>query len=67
MHGARIAKQEPLALMAFTAPVVLDVKDFLANKGHSAADVERMHSAWIKSVLLSLALWTRPYTRDHLW
>ena len=67
-EGADTPDVVPLRyLVAFTAPVVLDMKDFLANKGHSAADVERMHSAWIKSVLLSLALWTRPYTRDHLW
>ena len=54
-------------LIAFTAPVVLGVKDFLAMKGHSSQDIERMHAAWIKSVLLEIALWSRPYTSSALW
>lgn len=54
-------------LIAFTAPVVLGAKDFLAKKGHSAQDIDRMHAAWTKSVLLEIALWSRPYTSDELW
>ena len=32
-----------------------------ANKGHPAADVERMHFAWCKSMQMQLALWIGPY------
>jgi len=26
-----------------------------------------MQRAWTKTILLHIALWTRPYTRDALW
>ena len=45
---------------------ILDAKPFLAKKGHSAADIERMQ-ACAKSVLLTLALWSRPYVGEDLW
>jgi hypothetical protein len=54
-------------LFAFAGPAVLGAKAFLAKKGHAAADVERMHQAWAKSVLLTLTLWSRPYVRNGLW
>jgi thiaminase len=54
-------------LVAFVAPVVIGAKDFLARKGHSAEDIEHMHQAWTKSVLLEIAFWTRPYTNEGLW
>lgn len=54
-------------LIAFTAPVIVGAKGFLAAKGHSAEDVERMHAAWTKSVLLQVALWSRPYLSNGLW
>lgn len=55
-------------IIAFTA-VVNDpniFKPFLAGKGADAADVERMHQAWCKSLLLQTALWTEPYTNTKL-
>lgn len=45
-------------------PVTATLKPFLAKKGHGAADVERMHQAWIKSVLLQVTLWSHPYVKD---
>jgi hypothetical protein len=54
-------------LIVFTAPVVLGVKGFLAKKGHNAREIERMHAAWSKSVLLEISLWSRPYVRGELW
>jgi hypothetical protein len=54
-------------LLAFAGPVIFSAREFLAEKGHSAADIERMHQAWTKSVLLTLALWSRPYVRANLW
>lgn len=54
-------------LLAFTAQAIISAKVFLGKKGHSAAEVERMHQAWTKSVMLQITLWSRPYTSDNLW
>jgi hypothetical protein len=51
-------------LSALTIPVTTTLKPFLAKKGASAADVEKMHAAWVKSVLLQTILWSYPYVRD---
>jgi hypothetical protein len=40
------------------------MKPFLAEKGAGAAEVEAMHAAWTKAVLLQAILWSRPYVRD---
>lgn len=67
-EGADTPDVVPLRyLWAFAGPVISGAREFLANKGHSAAEVERMHQAWAKRVLLTLALWARPYVRDGLW
>jgi hypothetical protein len=67
-EGAHTPNLVPLRyLLAFVAPAILDAKPFLARKGHSPADVERMHRAWTKIVLLHVTLWTRPYTHEGLW
>lgn len=49
---------------ALTIPITTTLKPFLAKKGASAADVETMHAAWVKSVLLQSILWSMPYIRD---
>jgi uncharacterized protein YcsI (UPF0317 family) len=54
-------------LVGFTSVVVTTAKQFLVKKHHSQEQVERMHVAWTKAVLLSIALWSRPYTKDALW
>ncbi|MDP1636529.1 MAG: protoglobin domain-containing protein [Candidatus Nitrotoga sp.] len=51
-------------LPALTIPVTTTLKPFLAKKGVSTADVEKMHAAWVKSVLLQTILWSYPYVRD---
>jgi hypothetical protein len=51
-------------LSALTIPVVTTLKPFLAKKGASPADVERMHAAWMKSVLMQTILWSHPYIKD---
>lgn len=48
-------------LVAFIYPITATMRPFLAAKGHSAEQVEAMHQAWFKSVVLSVVLWTRPY------
>ncbi len=51
-------------LTAFIYPITATIKPFLAKKGHSAEDVEKMHQAWFKAVTLSVALWSAPYVKD---
>lgn len=51
-------------LPAFIYPITATLKPFLAKKGHSAEDVEKMHQAWVKSVILQVTLWSQPYVKD---
>lgn len=52
-------------IIAFIAVMNETIKPHLAAKGHSAQEVEKMHSAWCKSIQLQTALWTRAYC-SHL-
>ncbi len=62
--GATAADHIPLRYVpALAYPVTATLKPFLGRAGHSPAEVERMHQAWIKSVLLQTILWTQPYVR----
>jgi hypothetical protein len=45
-------------------PVTFTLKPFLAKRGHGAEEVERMYGAWVKSCLLQVTLWSRPYVRE---
>jgi hypothetical protein len=49
---------------ALTIPITTTLKPFLAKKGAAAADVEKMHAAWVKSVLMQSILWSQPYIKD---
>lgn len=49
---------------ALTIPVVTTLRPFLAKKGASDADVEKMYQAWLKSVLLQTILWGQPYIKE---
>jgi len=51
-------------MIALLIPITTTLKPFLANKGHSAEEVEKMHAAWVKSVTLQLILWCYPYVRE---
>ncbi|MFY7973334.1 MAG: protoglobin domain-containing protein [Rubrivivax sp.] len=51
-------------LPALTIPITTTLKPFLAKKGASAADVEKMHAAWVKAVLVQAILWSHPYIKD---
>lgn len=48
-------------LVAFIFPITATIKSFLANKGHSADEVEKMYAAWFKAVTLTVTLWCYPY------
>jgi hypothetical protein len=54
-------------MIAFIVPITATIKPFLAKKGHSAEDVEKMYNAWFKAVTLSVALWSIPYTNKGEW
>lgn len=49
---------------ALTIPITTTLKPFLAKKGAAAEEVEKMHAAWVKAVLLQSILWSQPYVRD---
>jgi hypothetical protein len=42
-------------------PVTFTLKPFLARGGHGPEEVEKMYNAWLKSCLLQMTLWARPY------
>jgi hypothetical protein len=52
-------------MVAFIYPITATVREFLAKKGHSDAQVEAMHQAWFKAVTLSVVLWARPYAEGR--
>lgn len=51
-------------LPALVYPVTATLKPFLEKGDHTPEEVERMHQAWIKSVLMQVILWSQPYVRD---
>ncbi|MBX6329751.1 MAG: protogloblin ApPgb [Pseudolabrys sp.] len=51
-------------VLALAMPISLTMKPFLAKKAHSSAEIDAMHAAWTKAVLLQAILWCRPYVRD---
>jgi len=54
-------------IIAFIYPITSTIKPFLAKKGHSPDEVEKMHQAWTKSVVLQVALWCYPYANKGDW
>ena len=51
-------------MIAFIYPITATIKSFLANKGHSSEEVEKMFQAWFKSVVLQVTLWSYPYAKE---
>jgi hypothetical protein len=63
IDGVRSTAYVPLRdIIAFIAVMNETIKPYLAAKGHSVEDVDKMHGAWCKSLQLQSALWARPYT-----
>jgi Protoglobin len=54
-------------VVVFTSVIITTAREFLGNKGHTPEQIERMQAAWTKAVLLSVALWSRPFTKPGLW
>ncbi len=51
-------------LIALLYPVTATLRPFLASGGAPEEEVERMQQAWIKSALLQVILWSRPYVKE---
>jgi hypothetical protein len=63
--GADAAAEVPFRyLVALVIPITTTLRPFLEKGGASAAEVDAMHQAWVKAVLLQAILWSRPYVRD---
>nr|2VEB_A Chain A, Protoglobin [Methanosarcina acetivorans]2VEE_A Chain A, PROTOGLOBIN [Methanosarcina acetivorans]2VEE_B Chain B, PROTOGLOBIN [Methanosarcina acetivorans]2VEE_C Chain C, PROTOGLOBIN [Methanosarcina acetivorans]2VEE_D Chain D, PROTOGLOBIN [Methanosarcina acetivorans]2VEE_E Chain E, PROTOGLOBIN [Methanosarcina acetivorans]2VEE_F Chain F, PROTOGLOBIN [Methanosarcina acetivorans]2VEE_G Chain G, PROTOGLOBIN [Methanosarcina acetivorans]2VEE_H Chain H, PROTOGLOBIN [Methanosarcina acetivo len=50
-------------LVAFIYPITATMKPFLARKGHTPEEVEKMYQAWFKATTLQVALWSYPYVK----
>lgn len=63
--GARGSAHVPFRyLPALLYPVTATLRPFLSSGGAPEEEVERMHQAWIKSVLLQVILWSHPYVKE---
>jgi hypothetical protein len=63
--GADAADHIPLRyVLALLVPVTTTLRPFLAMGGATPDDVEAMHAAWVKAVLLQVVLWSQPYVHD---
>ena len=51
-------------IIAFIYPITATIKPFLAKKGNSPEEVDKMHQAWFKSVVLQVTLWSYPYIKE---
>jgi len=51
-------------IVPLVSPLATTLKPFLAQKGHPPDQVEKMHLAWLKSMLLQVTLWSQPYLRE---
>jgi Protoglobin len=63
--GARAVDHTPLRhVLALLVPITTTLKPFLAEGGATPDEVEAMHQAWVKAVLLQVILWSHPYVHD---
>jgi hypothetical protein len=63
VDGVQSTPYVPLRdVIAFIAVMNQTIKPYLAAKGNSVEEIEKMHQAWCKSIQLQLALWAAPYT-----
>jgi len=63
--GADAADHIPLRyVLALLVPITTTLRPFLGKGGAAPEEVEAMHAAWVKAVLLQVILWSQPYVRD---
>lgn len=66
VDGVRSSAYVPLRdVMAFVAVMNETIKAYLGAKANSADEVERMHTAWCKSIQLQMTLWIGPYSDNR--
>ena len=66
--GADSLDQIPLRyVLAFTAVVIATAREYLAATGAPPEQVDRMHSAFTKAVILHVTVWTRAYVEGDNW
>jgi hypothetical protein len=51
-------------LIAFVFPITATMRSFLAAGGHGTEEVDGMHTAWFKAVVLHVCLWSQPYAPE---
>jgi len=54
-------------VLAFAVPLLADMREHLMRKNLPVDEIERLHVAWTKAVILTLTLWSRPYTKQDWW
>lgn len=60
--------QVPLRyVLAFTAVIITTAREYLAADGASAEQLDRMHAAFTKSVMLHVTVWSRAYVDAVMW
>jgi hypothetical protein len=52
-------------VIAFIPAMNETIKLYLAAKGNTAEEIERMHGAWCKSIQIQMALWIGMYTDNR--
>jgi hypothetical protein len=48
-------------VVALKFPITATVREFLAKGASDEAELDAMHTAWFKAVVLTVVLWSRPY------
>lgn len=54
-------------ITALVIPITTTLKPFLGKKGAKPEDVEKMYTAWVKSVQLQSILWSYPFVKNNLF
>lgn len=63
--GVRSVEHIPFRyVMALVYPIYATVRPFLEKGTDNHQEVEKMHQAWLKAVLLSAILWAYPYIKE---
>lgn len=65
--GKKTPSVVPLRYLLTFVPVVLPIREFFVDLVESEEELMRLEVAWTKAVILHIALWAKPYTREELW
>ena len=64
VDGVQSTPHVPLRdIIAFIPVMNETIKPYMAARGHSPEDIEKMHLAWCKSLQLQISLWTGLYAK----